>query len=208
MANRTQGDRSIPGPAPNPALLLTDAIKDASGTLEEKIETRLNAMDKAVTILHDDYTRVPTLLDRAVLNIRELVEEKISKLSEVSSERFSGIAQQFVERDKRTDQLTLASSTAIAAALQAQKEAAGETQKSSSLAIAKSEASTAESIRQLQTLFQSSMAGLGAQLADVKSRLDKGEGHTKGIGDGWGILVAGISMLVSLVTVAALLLKH
>ena len=85
-----------------------------------------------------------------------------------------------MERDKRGDQLTLASSTAIAAALQAQKEAAGESQKSSAAAIAKAETATSESIKQLQALFQTSIAGLSTQILDVKSRLDKGEGSTLG----------------------------
>jgi hypothetical protein len=64
--------------------------------------------------------------------------------------------------------------------LQAQKEAAGESQKSSSMAIAKAETATAESIKQLQTLFQTSIGALNLQVQDVKSRLDKGEGGVVG----------------------------
>ena len=46
---------------------------------------------------------------------------------------------QFAERDKRTEQLSLADKTAIAAALQAQKEAAGAQNESNTAAINKME---------------------------------------------------------------------
>jgi hypothetical protein len=80
------------------------------------------------------------------------------------------------ERDKRADQLALANSAALAAALAAQKEAAGEAQKSAALAISKSEAATAEAIKQGQALFQTSISALTAQINELKSRLDRGEG--------------------------------
>jgi hypothetical protein len=141
---------------------------------EEIVLARLAAMDKAVSLLE----KFPTAIDVAVENLRKLHDERIRRIEEVSEQKFMRIDTGFIERDKRTDQLTLANSTAIAAALQAQKEAAGETQKSSALAIDKSEKSTIESIKQLQTLFQTAMAALTIQINDVKSRLDKGEGQS------------------------------
>jgi hypothetical protein len=61
------------------------------------------------------------------------------QLRELHSERFSSIALQFEERDKRTEQLSVADKTAIAAALQAQKEAAGAQNESNTAAVAKIE---------------------------------------------------------------------
>jgi hypothetical protein len=152
-------------PMPDPAAEKTDRqIENAIMSLRDLVDTRLTAMDKAIVLLQQQANRSPT----------------IGEVFARFEERFVRIDQSFIERDRRTDQLTLASSTAIAAALQAQKEAAGETQKSSSAAIAKSEAATGESIKQLQTLFQTSIAGLSNRIDDVKSRLDKGEGSGLG----------------------------
>lgn len=145
--------------------------------LRDLVETRLTGMDTAIILLQQTANKSPTIAEVFVK-----FEEKFDAVEQLALERFARIDQSFVERDKRTDQLTLASSTAIAAALQAQKEAAGETQKSSTAAIAKAETATSESVKQLQTLFQTSISGLVTQIQDVKSRLDKGEGAGFGRG--------------------------
>ena len=62
--------------------------------------------------------------------------------------------------------------------MQAQKQFAGETQKSSQAAIAKSENSTAEAIKALTSTFNSSIADVRRQADELKSRLDRGEGRT------------------------------
>jgi hypothetical protein len=151
-------------PVPDPTVLTTQQLSVAIAAQRDLFETRIEAMDTAVKLLQENANRSPT----------------IGEVYARFEERFIRIDQSFVERDKRTDQLTLASSTAIAAALQAQKEAAGESQKSSSAAIAKAETATSESIKQLQVLFQTSIAALSTQILDVKSRLDKGEGQGVG----------------------------
>ena len=169
-------------PVPDPTELTTQQLATAISSQRDLFETRLEAMDKAVMVLQSMANRSPTI-GEVYTKFNEkfaAIEQLLSAMDNISKERFLRIDQQFIERDKRTDQLTLASSTAIAAALQAQKEAAGETQKSSAAAIAKSETSTSESIKQLQALFQTSIGGLTTQLLDLKSRLDKGEGQGVG----------------------------
>jgi hypothetical protein len=156
--------------------IVSDQIERAVRNNMEVFDARIKGIEHGIELFQADLVRVPTAVDRAIGGLRELVEAKIEKNSAVSIERFLRIDAAFTERDKRAEQLALASSTAIAAALQAQKEAAGEVQKSSAAAIAKSENATSESIKQLQTLFQTSQAGLSTQILDVKSRLDKGEG--------------------------------
>jgi hypothetical protein len=169
-------------PVPDPTVLTTQQLGAAIASLRDLFEVRLSGMDKAVELLQAHANKSPSIGE-----VFAQVTEKFNSMSiamksieDVSEQRFARIDQQFTERDKRTEQLTLASSTAISAALQAQKEAANETQKSSSLAITKAETATVESIKQLQTLFQTSIAGLNTQILDVKSRLDKGEGGELG----------------------------
>jgi hypothetical protein len=167
--------------------------------VREILETRLNGMDRAITLIQATVDKTPSTADLAIRALRDVQDEK-----------FMGIATQFIERDKRTDQLTLASSTAIAAALQAQKEAAGETQKSSSLAIAKSEASTADSIRQLQALFQTSIMSVTEKINALQSRIDRGEGGTAGSRESasniGGLILGGFSFISMLMAVGAIIL--
>jgi hypothetical protein len=157
----------------------------------DAVSTRFQSIDKATELQHDDLVRVPTQVDRAVGALRELllaqiraemaeVGGKLNALGEVSEERFRGVQTQFNLLKQATEQLDLANKTAIAAALQAQKESAGETQKSSQAAIAKSEASTSESIKALTAAFTTEIKGANDRINDVKSRLDRGEGIGSG----------------------------
>ena len=156
--------------------VVSDMVERAVGNSTAVTNARIDGVERGIEQFQADLVRVPTSVDRAISGLREVLEAKIDKNSAVSIERFLRIDAAFTERDKRAEQLAQASSTAIAAALQAQKEAAGEAQKSSAAAIAKAETATSESIRQLQALFQTSIQALNLQVQDVKSRLDKGEG--------------------------------
>ena len=72
-------------PNPDPTLRTIDVVDKAIESLFEKLEPRFQAihmrfeeMDKATKLLHDDYVRVPTVVDRAVLNLRELMMSEIT----------------------------------------------------------------------------------------------------------------------------------
>ena len=220
---------------------LMQAIADRTAiNLRNELTTKIEAMDKAVVLWHDDLVRVPTEVQKAVSAVREVLEQVIFKtraeinadlgnklavgcgeikkldayvsehqkavslafdaqndrldnqvkivmemvsgrvatLAEVSEERFKSIQIQFTLLKQATEQLDLANKTAIAAALQAQKESAGETQKSSQAAIAKSELSTSEAIKSLTTTFNVAIGGLTDRYNDLKGRLDRGEGKS------------------------------
>jgi hypothetical protein len=261
MVPLSSGRRPDPDPTLRTMQLVDKAVDGLRAELVprfEAVHARIEGMDKATSVLHDDFVRVPTLLDRAILNLRELIESEIDKtkavsierlgridtvflahsvaietalkaqqksaqdaaekmasemdkLAAVSAERFTRIDTQFIERDKRTDQLSLADKTAVAAALQAAKEAVGAQNTSNSIAIAKSESSTVESIKQLQTLFTSAIAGLNDKVNDVKSRLDRGEGTVVGTKetnqDGRANLALIFAALMAAIAIGSLFLK-
>lgn len=148
--------------------------------LRELIEARLDGMDKGIVSISDAVSARPEDVRQQITHLRELLTADLEKAVAVSTERFARIDTQFIERDKRTDQLSLADKTAVAAALQAAKEAVGAQNTSNSIAIAKSESSTVESIRQLQTLFNSAIAAVNDKLNDVRSRIDRGDGQSTG----------------------------
>jgi hypothetical protein len=156
--------------------VLADLVDRTVNNSNAMLNARIDGVERGIEIFQADLVRVPTTVDRAIISLRELIEARLERNSAVSVERFARVESQFIEMNKRGDQLTLANSTAIAAALQAQKEAAYESQKASAAAIAKAETATSESIKQLQALFQTSIGALNLQIQDVKSRLDKGEG--------------------------------
>jgi chromosome segregation ATPase len=164
----------------------------------EAVNTRFMAMDKAVALQHEDLVRVPTDVMKTTTALRDYLEEKIGgllqqinsvlgreierlngridTLSEKNEERFKGIQTQFTLLKEATTQLDLTNKTAIERALNAQKESAAETQKSSQAAVAKSEASTTESIKTLTVTLQQQFGTITDRINDLKGRLDRGEG--------------------------------
>ena len=182
-------------PVPDPTALTTDQLRREIGALREIITARLDGSERFVETLKETVDHRQAVIDATALSLRELMMSEIGKLALVTEEKFSGVSNQFIERDKRTDQLTVAAQTAVTAAFAAQKEAVSEQNKSNSLAINKSEQATAESLRQLQTLFISDSKATNDKIDDLKSRLDRGEGKTTGHSDIWSVIV-GIGGLI------------
>jgi hypothetical protein len=192
--------RSVTDPQ---ALMQAISDRSSAGVIRE-LSTRIDAMEKATQLWHDDLVRVPTDVQKSVTALQALMEQFIraaistlqaeegrelerirgdtGKLTEVSEERFRSIAIQFQLLKQATEQLDIANKTAIAAALQAQKEQAAETQKTSQAAIAKSETSTGEAIKALTTNFNTAFTGIEGRINDLKGRMDRGEGQS-GVSD-------------------------
>ncbi len=186
-------------PNPDPSVMTTAQLdRTIVGLTEnisakfEAITTRLDGMDKATTTLHEDMVRVPTILDREIKSARELLESKLEgidkvnkeqheHLTNVMNEKFARVDVLFVEGDKRTQQLSTANALALAAALQAAKEAVAEQNRSNTTAIAKSETAVSEQIKQMQVTFETGLRSTNEKIDDIKSRLDKGEGGLSGV---------------------------
>jgi hypothetical protein len=99
-----------------------------------------------------------------------LLEAKIAGKDHYYDEKFTSIQTQFQERDIRTDQTASQVKLAVDAALQAQKEAAGEQAKSFSAATTKSE-----------TAMNRQIEGLDGKITDVKDRLNRVEAISVGV---------------------------
>jgi hypothetical protein len=138
---------------------------------KQVLETRLDGMDTAIKLIQALSDKLPLRID-----------EKINSLHGVHDEKFNSIQTQFRERDVRTEQSSKDSKVAVDAALQAAKEAVGEQNKSSALAIAKSEASTTKQIDQLGQLIQSGATAVNDKFTDVKDRVTRLEGSSEGKG--------------------------
>lgn len=175
----------------------------------EVLETRLAGMDMAIELLQKATDKIPGYIKGAVAHLQALHDERFSSVTALMDTRFDGIGTQFAERDKRTEQLSLADKTAIAAALQAQKEDASAKNESNATATAKMEANFAKLIEQGQTLLMEVRRNTEAQINDLKSRLDKGEGTSKGKTEGVsavGAIILGVFVgLSTLASVASLI---
>lgn len=158
-------------PVPDPTVLTTQqAVRESAAVRElmevrvigikDNIETRLGAMDKAIELLRSQTDKFPAHVDAVILRLQELHEEK-----------FHSIETQFKERDTRSEQTAKDAKVAIDAALQAQKEAVGEQNKSNALANSKMEAAFTKQIDQIGTLISTLQKSIDGMINDLKERM-------------------------------------
>ena len=146
-----------------------DELSASIGLKTDVLVERFRGMDLAVKILEESRDKFTVQ-----------VNEKINSLKDVHDEKFLSIGTQFKERDVRTEQSSKDSKVAVDAALQAAKEAVGEQNKSSSSAIAKSEAATAKQIDQIMQLIQTGNKAVDDKIGDIKDRITRLEGLKEG----------------------------
>ena len=164
MAGESQ---QAPRSGPDPTVLTTqqlerglDAERDYVMGEVRVLEERLHGMDKATSLLSETVNRVPTDMQVAIGNLKEL-----------HNERFSSIETQFAERDTRQERESRDNKVAVDAAFAAQKEAASEQNKSNTLAIDKSERQQVDAIAKQADLNKSKTDAIDTQVNDLKERL-------------------------------------
>lgn len=136
-------------------------------------------------------------LQREITAAREVVEQNMASMKELFDARLDSIQMQFSERDKRFELRALDEKVAVAAALMAQKEAT-----------AKSEMAITKQIDQMHMLVNTITGANAEKIADLKSRIDMGEGKGKGAGEIWGHLIAIAAIVVSIGTFLVLMLAN
>jgi hypothetical protein len=179
-------------PIPDPTILTTQQLIREIGSVREVFDTRLDGMDKAISLLQANVDKSPT----------------VGEIYVKHEQMFKNIEIRFDERDIRTDQTARDSKVAVDAALQAAKEAVGEQNKSSATAIAKSDAATTKQLDAILAIIQTTTKSFDDKINDVKERLTLREGHSKGLGDGWGYIVGVIGLLSAIVTNVFYIIRH
>lgn len=155
----------------------------------------------------DPSTLTTEALRREITMLHELLLTSLTAHQEITLERFRGIEVQFNERDKRTDQTARDSKVAVDAAFSAAKEAVAEQNKSSALAIAKSEAGTTKQIDQMQALIGAVSKALEDKINDVKERVARGDGRDVGSTSTLGYLMGVGSLVLAAASVILLYLR-
>jgi len=156
-------------PIPDPTVLTTQQLQREVAALKEIIFTRLDANDKAVQLLHEDVTRVPTDTDKQIAHLKELHDEK-----------FQSIENQFKERDVRMEQEARNNKISLDAALQAAEKAVNKQNETFALSINKSENATNKQIDQQAALIHTSNNALESKISDLKDRVTIIEGKSSG----------------------------
>jgi hypothetical protein len=172
-------------------------------SLKALIDARFLSYDKAITLLQSNSDKLQSI---------SVIEERVRSQNFVYEEKFKSIATQFAERDTRTEQTSRDSKVAIDAALKSQQEAFAEQNKSSALAIAKSETATAKQIDQLGVTFGETTRGITDKIDDLKDRLVNIEGRGVGSHATWGsiggVIAAVAAGLVIVQIFLAFMMKH
>lgn len=204
----------------DPTGLTTALVNDKVSTLEKSINGQLAAIIKNADEFKANLTHFPTEVDQKIGAAQSLQAAIIAGHVARIAEQFGGIKLQFDERDKRTEllaaslkdalnQAALAQTTAVNAALQAQKESAS-TQYSNLLS----------SLNELKATFGKLLDAQQTQIANVKDDGAKAvasfkddtnrsiaaltnqvtaiNSHSTGIGDSWGVFLA-VAGLVGIV---------
>lgn len=155
------GDR----PVPDPTVLTTDNLRREIAHLTELVETQLAIRDQRMDAI-DEATK---LRSDAITHIGDSVAGKVLHERELTEERFASVAQQFTERDTRSEREARDNKVAVDAAFAAQKEAATKQDEANQKAIDKSEVATAEKINKLEQLFKTTTDALDGKI-DANSR--------------------------------------
>ena len=174
-------------PIPDPSLLTTQQLREGLETLEKLINVRLTGMDEATNLRLEVLLNVPGEIEKQIGHIKELgkerfdrADERVDRLKNLHETKFEGISLQFHERDTRTDQTAATGKQALDAALLAAKELVGQQNEANAAAATKAELSTIKQIDQIVVLIGTIEKALGAQIIEIKERIDRNEGGVAG----------------------------
>lgn len=210
-------------PVPDPTVLTTQLVDRALNAFKAVVDVRINAMDKATGLLSagiEQYRidtleirrRIETETDRHISADRDRLMAEIARVEAIINERFAAVDTRFLERDTRTEQAAQESRISLDAALAAAKEAVSEQNKANTEAIRKSELATQKQIDSLVALMTTANKSVEDKISDLKARLDRGEGQSRGEGDARterrldtgqvilaiGVVLAAIGIIVTL----------
>jgi ABC-type Na+ efflux pump permease subunit len=182
-------------PIPDPTVLTDQAIAKAMASMRDYIDgemkardERLAGIDRATTLRLGEIQRTPSLID-----------EKVSHLDRVVEVKFAAVAEQFRERDTRSERESRDNKVAVDAAFAAQKEAAAKQDEANAKAIDKSERATSETIKTNQELNQAKTDALTKTLDDVKLTVNGIVSVKQGAKEDRTALYATIGVLITIV---------
>lgn len=190
--NRIAADNNIVRTNPDPSELTVDLVNNSITAVKETINARLDAIDKATLVFSENLTRVPTAVDRAILQLRELLEARIHELESLRAldpHQFAAIQETMAVLKATVNERFELNDGQIEKAFNAAKHAVAEQNSANAQAIAKSEINVAKSIDDLRTSLailadntekriEINRSGVNDKIDDIKARLTVMEGRS------------------------------
>jgi hypothetical protein len=164
----------------DPTYLTTQAQERAIAALRELLETKVLSVEKNLQQQKDTLDHTDARLILRLDGIPLEMAAQTASLHRLIEQRFTGVDQQFRERDERVNQIAILNNVALQAALSAAKEA-----------VAKQESNTTKQIDQLYLNSSTVTKSQEVQINDLKAQLATIDGRSRGVGDSW-VIVFGI----------------
>lgn len=182
------------------------ALRNELQTQFRAIETRFLAIDKATELQHEDMVRVPTQVDKAIISLQGLLEQRMETHAEKilgnlmtqtseTAEKFAGIKQQFSGSD-----------TALAAAFKGNKDLIDAQNKANTDAADKNEKAFKEQILALTTFMNASFSGMTTQNNASFASLNKQVDDLKGLASASAGATANSNKIMSVIGLAVAIL--
>jgi hypothetical protein len=187
-------------PDPDPTVLTTQQLLREIGTSRETteailtgvktaIEARLDAMDVAIKLVHEQTEK-----------FGGLIEASVNQLKDIDQVKFDAIRDRFSDAKSALDVALQSASKAVDAAFSAAKEAAS-----------KIEVSFTKAIEQLQTLTIAQQKATDDKIDDARTRITTLESQKRGSSDSMVFIVsvAGLAIaLIAAVAAVGALMRH
>ena len=191
-----------------------ERIENGLKTVFDRVNTRIDALDKAAEVFADNLNRVPTLLDREISRLKELfgarsitlenlitaVEKHLHELIDQNDLRYQ---QRFDASGKALDAATVSVAEGVRAALAAAKEAVASQNQANADSIAKSEASVLKQIDAASAKVEAMERTLNDKIGAINSRLDRGDGSTGAKSAGQATMLAVGALVVAVIAIGA-----
>jgi hypothetical protein len=189
----------------DPSALTVAMLERAIAQVREFYDAQLIAIKEGLEVAHEDYVRVPTLLDRSVGEIKELfetkigatkelLEEKITCAAHVRQEQFHALDVQLEARAERARDLDAARESALNHALAAAKEL-----------VAAANNNFTKQIEGLQLSTGSQIKSLDEKVNDLRDRFTHISSTTQGAFDNrrdardhTSLIIAGLALLAAI----------
>ena len=158
----------------DPQALMQSVADRANLSLRSELMPRINSIEKAVEVAHDDLVRVPTEVQKAIMSLSSVVEKEIRGDKQLYMEKFNAISEtvkvlkdtindRFTQNDQNTEK-----------AFNAAKQAVAERDASNAKSADKSEANLTKIISALDDNVKTLAANTEGQI-----RLNKGNTDDK-----------------------------
>lgn len=146
-----------------------EAIRELQAKDREITETRLSAMDKAVSLLQE----YPTEVDKAIASLKEVLIERFTRVEQVIDLKVDGVSQtvdlKFSDVQTQLDKGLTAQDKSTALALDAVNKAAQISQQTADRAVAKAEAAAEKVL--LQSMISAVERNFEGQIGAVRESL-------------------------------------